>query len=61
VGKEKRFICPCHLGTFTPDGKLISGPPPRNMDRLETRIEDGTLKTLYQFFRQLTPNKEELA
>jgi len=61
VDKEKRFICPCHLGTFTPDGKLLSGPPPRNMDRFETRIEDGTLKTLYQFFRQLTPNKEELA
>jgi len=44
-----------------PKGKSISGPPPRSMDRLEARIEDGTLKTLYQFFRQLTPNKEELA
>lgn len=59
--KEKRFICPCHLGTFAPDGHLISGPPPRNMDRLETKVEGGILKTQYQFFRQLTRTKEELA
>ncbi len=59
--KEKKFICPCHLGVFAPDGKLLGGPPPRNMDRLETKIEDRVLKTQYQFFRQLTRNKEELA
>jgi len=61
VEKEKNFICPCHLGTFSPDGKLLAGPPPRDMDHLETKIEDGVLKTQYQFFRQLTRNKEELA
>jgi len=61
VEKEKKFICPCHLGMFSPDGKLLGGPPPRDMDRLETEIEDGVLKTQYQFFRQLTRNKEDLA
>ena len=61
VEKEKRFICPCHLGNFAADGTLLSGPPPRSMDRLETKIEDGILKTQYQFFRQLTDTKEELA
>ncbi len=61
VEKEKRFICPCHLGNFAADGTLLSGPPPRSMDRLETKIEDGILKTQYQFFRQLTHTKEELA
>jgi menaquinol-cytochrome c reductase iron-sulfur subunit len=61
VEKEKKFICPCHLGTFAPDGKLLSGPPPRNMDQLEAKIEGGVLKTKYEFFRQLTHNKEELA
>ena len=61
VEKEKEFICPCHLGTFSAEGKLISGPPPRDMDRLETKVEDGVLKIQYQFFRQLTPTKEELA
>lgn len=61
VEKESRFICPCHLGMFAADGALLGGPPPRNMDRLETKIEDGTVKTRYQFFRQLTRDKEELA
>jgi menaquinol-cytochrome c reductase iron-sulfur subunit len=61
VEKEKRFICPCHLGTFSSEGELLAGPPPRDMDRLETKVEDGVLKTQYQFFRQLTRSKEELA
>src|SRR5437667_8485469 len=59
--KREEFICPCHLGVFAPDGKLLGGPPPRDMDRLETKVENGVLKTQYQFFRQLTRNKEELA
>lgn len=61
VEKENRFVCPCHLGNFAIDGTLLSGPPPRSMDRLETKVEDGILKTQYQFFRQLTRTKEELA
>lgn len=61
IEKEKKFICPCHIGIFAPDGKLLGGPPPRDMDRLETKIEGGVLKTQYKLFRQLTPNKEELA
>ena len=61
VEKEKKFICPCHLGMFAADGKLLGGPPPRGMDRLETKIEGGVLKTRYQFFRQLVHDKEELA
>src|SRR5438045_3541915 len=54
IEKEKKFVCPCHLGIFSAEGKLLGGPPPRDMDRLETKIEDGILKTRYQFFRQLT-------
>lgn len=61
VDKEKKFICPCHLGTFAADGKLLGGPPPRDMDRLETKVEGGILKTQYQFFRQLVHDTEELA
>jgi len=61
VEKENKFICPCHLGMFAADGKLIGGPPPRSMDRLETKVEGGILKTQYQFFRQLVRDKEELA
>src|SRR5579872_578082 len=25
---DKTFACPCHKGSFSSDGKLISGPPP---------------------------------
>ena len=56
-----QFICPCHVGIFASDGSLISGPPPRAMDELETTVEDGRLKVRYQYFRQLVPSKEIIA
>jgi len=58
---SNQFICPCHSGTFTADGIRVSGPPPRSMDTLEAKVEDGTLKVRYQYFRQLVPNKETMA
>ncbi len=56
-----QFICPCHAGVFGPDGKRISGPPPRGMDTLETTVKDGRLVVRYQYFRQLVPVKEVMA
>lgn len=56
-----QFVCPCHVGVFAPDGALITGPPPRAMDELETKVEDGRLKVRYQYFRQLMPTKEVIA
>ena len=56
-----QFKCPCHNGIFTPEGKLVSGPPPREMDQLESRITDGHLEVRYQSFRQLVKTKEVLA
>ena len=61
VGDENKFICPCHSGSFTADGERIAGPPPRSMDSLESKVEDGVLKVRYQYFRQLVPNKEVMA
>jgi menaquinol-cytochrome c reductase iron-sulfur subunit len=61
VDAQNRFVCPCHGGMFSGDGKLLGGPPPRGLDRLETKIEDGILRTQYQFFRPLIHTKEELA
>lgn len=61
VEKQNRFICPCHQAMFDASGQLIGGPAPRSMDILPTRIEQGVLKVQYQFFRQLTPNKEVVA
>ncbi|MGE0706326.1 MAG: ubiquinol-cytochrome c reductase iron-sulfur subunit [Vicinamibacterales bacterium] len=43
---ESRFACPCHAGFYDPDGQVISGPPPRPLRRLETRLKDGLLEAL---------------
>ncbi len=59
--EKGQFVCPCHNGTFAVDGTLVSGPPPRGMDELDARIEEGRLKIRYQYFRQLVPTKEVLA
>jgi menaquinol-cytochrome c reductase iron-sulfur subunit len=58
---RKEFLCPCHGAVFGPDGVRVSGPSPRSMDDLESKVEDGVLKVRYQYFRQLIPTKEVLA
>jgi cytochrome b6-f complex iron-sulfur subunit len=40
--KDKQdFLCPCHAGYFTPDGVVISGPPPRALARLPFTVTNG--------------------
>lgn len=58
---QNKFVCPCHSGTFALDGERLGGPPPRSMDTLESKVENGTLKVRYQYFRQLVPNQEPMA
>jgi menaquinol-cytochrome c reductase iron-sulfur subunit len=58
---KQQFICPCHVAVFNKDGARISGPAPRSMDDLEAKVENGTLKVRYQYFRQLIPTKEALS
>ncbi|MBI4771431.1 MAG: ubiquinol-cytochrome c reductase iron-sulfur subunit [Chloroflexi bacterium] len=43
VPERESFFCPCHNGVFDKDGNVISGPPPRPLDRFETKVEDGVL------------------
>ena len=57
---KKEFVCPCHTAVFGPDGVRVSGPSPRAMDELDSKVEDGVLKVRYQIFRQLIPTKEIL-
>lgn len=45
------FICPCHGGVFNAQGKHIAGPPPRSMDPLDYRVEDGSLFIRWQDFK----------
>lgn len=61
IEAKQQFVCPCHTAIFTLDGKLVSGPSPRPMDDLESKVEEGVLKVRYQYFRQLIPTKEVLA
>lgn len=45
-GQNKRFFCPCHNGTFDPDGKGIAGPPGeagQSLPRYPLRVENGLL------------------
>lgn len=58
--ERDRFVCPCHGGTFLPDGSRVSGPPARGMDALATRIVNGRLQVRFQYFRQLAAEKEPL-
>jgi menaquinol-cytochrome c reductase iron-sulfur subunit len=44
---NQQFACPCHGGTYDIAGRVISGPPPRALDELPTKIKDG--KLLVQF------------
>jgi Rieske Fe-S protein len=54
------FKCPCHGGTFAPDGRYITGPPPRSMDALPMAVQNGHLMVRYEYFRNLVPNKEAI-
>lgn len=58
---KQEFICPCHVAVFAMNGTKISGPAPRSMDDLDSKVENGMVKVRYQYFRQLIPTKEALS
>ena len=58
--QQKLFKSPCHSGVFNLDGDVVGGPPPRPLDRLEHRIEDGRLVVAYREFRLGVPEKLEV-
>ena len=43
VEDQSGFFCPCHNAIFNPDGSVSTGPPPRALDRFETKVEDGQI------------------
>jgi len=55
---EKRFKCPCHASVFDIEGKLLSGPAPRSLDTLETKVEDGRVMIKYEVFQLGTTQKQ---
>jgi menaquinol-cytochrome c reductase iron-sulfur subunit len=43
VEEEDVFVCPCHNAVFTKKGEIVSGPPPRPLDRFKVVEKDGQL------------------
>ena len=43
VDEQDGFFCPCHNGVFSRNGDVVSGPPPRPLDRFESKVEEGQL------------------
>lgn len=43
IGDQEQFFCPCHNAAFDKEGQVVSGPPPRPLDRYEVRVEDEQL------------------
>jgi Rieske Fe-S protein len=61
---ESGFGCPCHASNFDVAGKRVSGPSPRDMDALETRVvgagAERTIEVRFQKFRQGIPERDEV-
>lgn len=51
------FNCPCHGSVFAKDGSVVSGPSPRALDALQTRVEEG--KVLVKFERFVCGTREQ--
>lgn len=57
---NQRFHCPCHHGLFdAKTGVVIGGPPPRGMDSLPVKVENGEVHIRYLTFRTGIDGKVE--
>jgi Rieske Fe-S protein len=54
------FFCPCHDAAFDINGQVLAGPPPRALDTLPVKVEDGRLFTIYKDFRAGIGDKIEI-
>ena len=42
--KERQlFICPCHAGIFDLEGNVVSGPPPRPLQKFAVRVDGDNI------------------
>jgi len=46
LNDRQQFLSPCHNGVFDKQGSVVSGPPPRPLDRYEVKVEDDQLYIL---------------
>lgn len=58
---KERFHCPCHHGIFDKKtGAVLAGPPPRGLDTLPVKVENGEVHIVYKSFRVGIPEKVEI-
>lgn len=50
--EKRQFLCPCHTAAFAVDGQVVSGPPPRPLDRYPTKVVGGRLMVLPQVTKE---------
>ncbi len=41
--ERQLFICPCHAGEFDLEGNVISGPPPKPLEKFAVKVEGDNL------------------
>jgi menaquinol-cytochrome c reductase iron-sulfur subunit len=41
IADQQQFFCPCHNGVFDKEGNVLSGPPPRPLDRYTVKVENS--------------------
>ena len=46
IAEQNQFFCPCHNGVFDASGNVISGPPPRPLNRYDVKVENDQLFVL---------------
>jgi len=46
ISEQNHFFCPCHNGVFDSSGNVVSGPPPRPLNRYDVKVESGELFVL---------------
>ena len=59
--ERKLYHCPCHHGLFDmKSGAVVGGPPPRGLDTLPVKVEEGAVYVRYTEFRIGVPEKAEV-
>lgn len=40
IPEKQEFLCPCHAGIFSREGKVLSGPPPKPLPSFPVALSD---------------------